>query len=147
MGKVGSVPDGWFGAADPAGEPDTAHRIVRQRRFMVRGLGVLNEEDSYENGELVLAALAYMVSPGEEIWPFDPADFHPGDPAENMVQAGAFLAAEGDRITRGRLEGREVSSGLIVLGLDPEDVDRCVTGLRSIKDQIREIAKDFPSVT
>lgn len=135
----------WYTSQDipEPGDLDTAHKIVRARRQMAVGQGD-KWADSCCNGELVMAALAYLVAPGDEVWPFAPEDFVPGDPADNMVAAGAFLAAEGDRIRRAQEAGEPFTTGLIMLGLDPETVDRCVDGLRNIQSDMRKIREESP---
>lgn len=137
-----------WSVVEASGEPDTAHKIVVARRRMARD-DTEKFADSCVSGELILAAMAYLVSPGDAIWPFDPQLFSPEDPAENMVKAGALLAAEGDRIRRAQLAGEPVTTGLVLLGLDAEQVEDCVEGLRNVQEEmrrIREEASENPSL-
>lgn len=57
----------------------------------------------YKNGELLKAALAYlkaaMISAREPVeWPFEMKYFHDDGYVENLKKAGAFIAAELDRL-------------------------------------------------
>lgn len=81
----------------------------RQRQIEVEGWSSEND-DQYENDELLHAAAVYMSatsaygSPLEDVaWPWDPEWFKPGTPVDKvrcLTKAGAILAAEIDRLKR-----------------------------------------------
>lgn len=120
---------------------DVAHQILTQRRKQIAGAGYSPvHDDQWTGGELLFAALAHVCVPGDALWPWDPARFHPSaDPVENIVAAGALVAAEGDRLMRRRERGLPVVGGLIVLGMDPEEILRNVDGLREIRAEMNAL--------
>lgn len=100
----------------------------RDRQILEERFGA-TRDDGYENGELVLAGLAYGYAgvplsrvvegpDGEEFarypeddngppdwWPWDVSWWKPSDdPVENLVKAGALIAAEIDRLQRAARE-------------------------------------------
>src|SRR5689334_8729668 len=97
------------------GHLDMAHRFVaeRARQMAVKGYDVAHD-DRHEDGDLLYASLAYICSPGNSVWPFDPERFKPSpDPIRNIEKAGALLAAEGDRLIRRAMKGLPVHGGLV----------------------------------
>lgn len=96
-------------AADAGG----AGLIAGERRRQVEVEGwTPAHDDEHANGELLLAAncyvqFAYDVEDGHALpdvpngWPWDASWWKPsGDPARNLVKAGALIAAEIDRLLR-----------------------------------------------
>jgi len=85
-----------------------ATRILLERfRVMDHLLRTAEHDSQYENGELVLAAAAYLCGPGPTAhedgtpfcWPWDNATYHGGqDRVADLVRAGQFIAAEIDRL-------------------------------------------------
>lgn len=67
-------------------------------------------DDLHTNGELAWAACAYLfegIMPrmdGVHLWPFSDGWKPEEDPVDNLVKAGALIAAEIDRIQRTRTE-------------------------------------------
>lgn len=119
---------------------DTASQIVRERRHQLMKGYTVTHDDAHVGGELLLASLAYMCSPGEQIWPWDAQSYNPSnDPIENLVVAGAFLAAEGDRLIRRRQQGKPVVGGMVILGLGPEEMLATVDGLREIRSEMKNL--------
>lgn len=85
------------------------HDIGRERLRQVRELGHGPEEDdAYARGELALAATAYLMhndnpaNSAADLWPCDwaPDSFKPKSRREDLVRAGALIAAEIDRLDR-----------------------------------------------
>jgi len=98
-------------------------------------------DDRFVSGELLHAALAYICTPGDVLWPFE-REFHPSrDPIANLVRSGALLAAEGDRLQRRRALGLPVSSGMVVLGSASDDVASVVDGLREVNRAAQELKR------
>lgn len=129
------------------GEVDVAHQILIERRRQIgeKGYDPIHD-DHHKYGELLMGALSYMCSPGDQLWPWDPASFHQSsDPVRNLVKAGALVAAEGDRLMRRRLAGLPVVGGLIILGLDPNEMERNVEGLRRVNSEMKSLAQDSDS--
>jgi hypothetical protein len=124
------------------GEVDTARQILTERRRQIGKKGYGPEHDDlHVSGELLMAALAYLSSPGELLWPWDKESFHQGtDPIRNIVVAGSFLAAEGDRLIRRRIAGLPVTSGLVILGDDPDQIVDSVDDLRRINVEMKALA-------
>lgn len=121
-------------------EINTAELIAEERDRHFDHGHALSLDDQYEEGQLLHAALAYLCTPGETLWPFPGQEFKPSsDPVDNIVRAGAFLAAEGDRIQRRQRKNLPVTSGMIVLGMTPEDVTSVVDGLREVHKEANEL--------
>lgn len=115
---------------------DTAHQILADRKRFLQKHGTWSD-DQQDAGELLLAALAYICTPGESIWPWELETFKPShDPVVNLVKCGALVAAEGDRLLRRREAGLPVVGGFVVLGLDPEEIISDVDGLRKIANDM-----------
>ena len=61
-------------------------------------------DQCYQNKELLEAAAAYIGAAysrgteGVELWPWHPDSFKPEDYISNLKKAGAFIAAELDRV-------------------------------------------------
>lgn len=119
---------------------DTAHRIVSERRRQLQIEGYTpSHDDLHLGGELLLAALAYLCIPGEEIWPWDRESFKPKDPVQNLVVAGALISAEGDRLIRRQEAGLPISTGLVVLGVDAQGAVDAVADLREISSEMKKV--------
>lgn len=117
---------------------DTAHQILAERRRQIAHEGYASwHDDDHLAGELLLAALAYICTPGETIWPWELESFKPStDPVVNLVKCGALVAAEGDRLLRRREAGLSVVGGFVVLGLDAEEIISNVDGLRKVSNDM-----------
>ena len=79
----------------------TAERL---RQVAVEGYTPQHDTD-HVHGELASAAAAYaLAAVGDDLgasqaWPFTPGKYKPGpEPLDNLVKAGALIAAEIDRI-------------------------------------------------
>jgi len=119
---------------------DAAHLILKERRRQLVEGHAHWSDDEQTGGELLLAALAYVCSPGESIWPWEIESFKPtDDPIRNIVTAGALVAAEGDRLLRRRAVGLPVVGGMIVLGLDADEIISNVEALREVNKDMRSI--------
>ena len=62
-----------------------------------------NHDAQHTAGEMIDAACAYLYATlgygyAPDYWPFDHAGFKPGTKIENLVKAGALIAAEIDRL-------------------------------------------------
>lgn len=88
-----------------------ASRVTAERQRQVSKEGWTPEhDDQHENWELALAAMAYLrayMETGDAsrpplCWPWSHEDWKPtdGDPARDLVKAGALIAAEIDRLLR-----------------------------------------------
>ncbi len=86
--------------------PSAIGLIAEERRRQVAGEGWSERhDDTHTNGELVLAAVAYLDTSAADIyWPWDMVDFKPvtGDRIRELVKAGALVAAEIDRLLRAK---------------------------------------------
>jgi hypothetical protein len=90
------------------GEPsDALGLIARERERQISEEGWTPEhDDEHSLGELRMAARAYTGDPGRGKvaplgWPWDPSAWKPsGDPARNLVKAGALIVAEIERLQR-----------------------------------------------
>lgn len=120
---------------------DTAHQIVVERRRQLDAEGYTwGHDDQHRSGELLLAALAYMCYPGDDIWPWDADSYKPGpDPIRNLVKAGALISAEGDRLLRRREAGLPVVGGVIVVAPDVDEILATIDGLRQIRALVSEL--------
>lgn len=101
-----------IGKAEPV--PMGALLIMRERRRQVFEEGWdAAHDDQHVNGELAAAAVSYVLqmykaapwalgleADGEDCWPFEWAWFKPKTAIRDLVRAGAFIAAEIDRIQR-----------------------------------------------
>lgn len=117
----------------------TAKLMLVEREMQFAKGYSLEHDDRFVDGELLRAALAYVCTPGDALWPL-PSEYRPSkDPIFNLVAAGALLAAEGDRLQRRREAGLPVASGMIVLGMEPDDVASVVDGLREVNKAAREL--------
>ena len=80
--------------------------IQQEREKQITKHGYTPEHDSgYKHNELLVAALAYINAAiygehaGSEVWPFAVEYFHGGTNfVEDLTKAGAFIAAELDRL-------------------------------------------------
>lgn len=87
-------------------EETGADMIAVERARQVFEKGYTNaHDDKWVNGELASAGARYaLVHSSEDYrkvwWPFLERYFHPKDPIYNLVRAGAFIAAEIDRLRR-----------------------------------------------
>ena len=79
--------------------------IRDEREKQLIKYGYTSRHDAmYTNKELLFAALAYLNeaiyggSVGKEHWPFNLEFWHPEDYVNNLKKAGAFIAAELDRL-------------------------------------------------
>ena len=108
--------------------PDTGAdriRFERCRQVLLKGFS-LDHDDRHVDGELAMAALAYteagivsQIRPDVSVylssppptgwgWPWQHSEWKPSDePIENLVRAGALIAAEIDRRLRLREELRD----------------------------------------
>lgn len=62
-------------------------------------------EDEHLAGELRRAAMCYLsngyqVSPAPDGWPWERSSWKPTNYKQNLIKAGALIAAEIDRVTR-----------------------------------------------
>lgn len=80
-------------------------QITDERVKQISKYGYTGYHDlGYKNKELLFAALAYLngaiygASVGEEDWPFKMEYFKDEGYVENLKKAGAFIAAELDRL-------------------------------------------------
>lgn len=80
--------------------------IEQERKRQIEQEGYrADHDDNHTEHELRHAAIAYILSAAEDdrayhFWPFD-GNIKPGDSAiDDLVKAGALIAAEIDRITR-----------------------------------------------
>lgn len=74
-------------------------------------------DDAHGDGELAKAAECYLweaIAPDRDgpgdVWPWDAKDWKPGSTIDNLVEAGAFIAAEIDRLLRAEKEGSSPQS-------------------------------------
>lgn len=81
--------------------------IAAERRRQIAEEGyTAAEDDLLVRYELTHAALCYIEALNaswplnDKQWPFNPHDFKPRSRKDNLVRAGAFIAAEIDRINR-----------------------------------------------
>jgi hypothetical protein len=96
----------------PAGEATAgAQLIAAERERQVTEEGWTPEhDDTHQLGELVDAAVCYARCPlgagwrgpnySPEFWPWDPSWWKPASDLDNLVKAGALIAAEIDRLRR-----------------------------------------------
>jgi hypothetical protein len=103
---------------DAEPESDGARQIAAERRRQVDVEGWTPEhDDEADSAELARAALCYAdeaavqasgrrhVDESRPAWPWDESWWKPSaDPIRNLVKAGALIAAEIDRLQRGRGE-------------------------------------------
>jgi len=74
--------------------------IAYERTRQISAKGYDNaHDDEHKNGEILEAAVAYIEC-DEELWPWAPGEFRPGRYLQNLVRAGALIAAEIDRLGR-----------------------------------------------
>lgn len=101
---------------------DTAGRILIERR---RQIAVEHydwpHDDLHRDGELLYAAVAYLCTPGDLIWPFADGFKPSDDPVRNIVKAGALLSAEGDRLLRRQLGGKPVHACHLDIGIGMDE--------------------------
>lgn len=84
-----------------------AARIAAERQRQIRGEGYSPESDRrWKNGELARAAAAYATPEARVLWPFGPQFLKRGDRERELEKAGALIAAELDRLTAERGDGR-----------------------------------------
>lgn len=114
--------------------------IFNERRRLAATDPTLEFDDACVGGELLWAALAYVVTPGDALWPFV-AGYKPDpDPIKNLVKAGALIAAEADRLKRRQLAGLTVESGVIALAMEAEEILDVVDGARELRRELDEMA-------
>ena len=106
-----------------------AVKIANERLRQINQEGWTAEhDDEHDDGMLTRAAICYADKAAVQargvrdsgqmrpIWPFEPRWYKPSeDPVENLVKAGALIAAEIDRIQRTRTE-QPSGSGELGLG-------------------------------
>lgn len=91
-------------------------RIAAERQRKIEDEGFGPEHDSGNlHGEMIRAAICYAMNADpwdydypatEDLWPWTPEWWKPGDPIRHLEKAGALLAAEIDRLLRAQgLEG------------------------------------------
>lgn len=80
-------------------------QIAAERQRQINELGFAPEKDmAYRKGELLDAALAYAEAAASlsdrcpSVWPWRENTWKPKNPLENLVRAGALIAAEIDRL-------------------------------------------------
>lgn len=84
--------------------------ISAERKRQIEEEGWTPEhDDQSRNGEMLAAAICYMVAltradPVPELWPWDARWWKPKSRRENLIRAGALVAAELDRLKRSRAE-------------------------------------------
>lgn len=101
-------------------------------------------DDTHTNGALALAAASYVLHTlkqkrtfrvaavpltkiADDLWPFAPEWFKPGDPVRDLTKAGALIAAEIDRLQRRdkmlqRVElGVDGNNGFALLGVNLQE--------------------------
>jgi len=81
----------------------------RNRQISVKGWSP-DHDDAHRDGSLAAAAVAYAFSAATAeryfaadplgFWPWDPTSWKPRSPREDLVRAGALIAAEIERIDR-----------------------------------------------
>lgn len=124
---------------------DTVKLMVEERERQFSKGYSRDRDEQYDSGELLHAALAYICTPGDVLWPFATDRYHPSsDPISNIVTAGALLAAEGDRLQRRRRFGLPIASGMIVLSMNSDDVAGVVEGLREVNKAAQELKNLCP---
>jgi hypothetical protein len=62
-------------------------------------------DDEHTDHSIARAAAAYALESaqdraGRDVWPWEPQGFKPRDPLDDLVRAGALVAAEIDRLQR-----------------------------------------------
>jgi hypothetical protein len=85
-----------------------AERIAAERERQVSAEGWTAEhDDQHDRGELRGAAACYLIvglgaawEAVPAVWPFEPASYKLGSDIDNLVKAGALIAAEIDRLER-----------------------------------------------
>ena len=95
-------------------EPPSIALIAAERRRQIEAEGwTLEHDDQHANGELAAAAVCYAVPPDmrdprpgaiPDIWPFAARCWKPtpDDRVRELVKAGTLIAAEIERLLRGR---------------------------------------------
>ena len=90
-----------------------AELIVAERKRQIEVTGWdADHDENHQDGELWHAARCYLsLKPGDIRmpggWPWDQGDFKPKSRIENLVRAGALIAAEIDRLQREDGEGED----------------------------------------
>ncbi len=95
-----------------------AEMILAERARQVADEGWTPEhDDAHDRGELRHAASCYIVAAGDDArpnftppdgWPFEAEAWKPSERIDDLVKAGALIAAEIDRLLRrGHTHGRE----------------------------------------
>jgi len=91
----------------------------RKRQQTDEGITLLHD-DQHQAGELVKAAACYAlvtqnipISCGHDtLWPWDRAWFKPKGPLQDLVRAGALIAAELDRLLRQQRQAPEAHTSV-----------------------------------
>ncbi|MDO4641705.1 MAG: hypothetical protein Q4A84_08430 [Neisseria sp.] len=80
-------------------------QIHKERQHQIEALGFTRQKDmAYRHGELAEAAQAYLMADGSpdaacpDIWPWSEKMWNPQSRINNLVRAGALIAAEIDRL-------------------------------------------------
>lgn len=83
----------------------------RKRQIEVEGW-TTDHDDKWTHGELWLAASCYMglddFEKAPELWPWSRKWWKPKDRLNNLVRAGALIAAEIDRLQREQIDKGEL---------------------------------------
>lgn len=89
---------------DPENYPYRAMEAINNERHRQIRIGNTTDiDDSYENGELVHAAICYESENGTG-WPWAANSWKPKSREENLLRAGALYLAEADRAARAKQE-------------------------------------------
>ena len=80
--------------------------MLAERREQIERFGFDREHDAqWRQGELVAAAIVYATQPGDKkdapppaLWPWDDRWWKPKTRVQNLIRAGALIAAELDRM-------------------------------------------------
>ena len=86
-------------------KPKQMDNMASGRKFNLTEGAKAIAEERHQGAELVRAALSYLAAadfgdnpPLPFDWPFDPKSWRPEDRRNNLIRAGALIAAELDRM-------------------------------------------------